>query len=707
VNCELLCCGVGPPRLRLQLMRPLSFVLLLLISSGCCMPPIGRLPKRRQSSNAEASSASLLSRIAEMLNLWTPAHVYNMDVEGSRNELIDALWTGEYLSAVGRFSSVNAELVSFFEELQLDGSTADHRFWQLTSTWPRFEGVLRQLFRARSQKLVPLETAALSVYFLHQRVPHAAWNAVAQMSRNVMSWTWTIALCDDAVQRDPGPQYATARGMTAAVFDNFMMKVGYGSYGTQESSAHTIEMTNWATVFLPTLAVPADFSIDTMLGSSGIFRVDRALSDFIDLFSPIAPDLVANKRQRWSSYLDSAAAGHLWEKVPFASPYPQTRFEYHEPIFDHLQSSYADVNFEVDLMRASQHHKYSDCIQLGGDGLTYMRLIHRLSQDPRRYLETKPVIIPRLGEAPHGKFHVLHGEWRLWAPLLLRMAAIVNNRIVKRDPIVSEFNEHEHFLRIVVEAFAEYVVEISHTGSDYHQVGLFLQSAEANLSFAYVCYFLYLFGFKYLQMRSAIRRNDSATLDKVWRENLQTARTSMANKTNYSQMTISVIYWGWALVEPLQTAFHRTRTIRWLHSHVGWDFPIEMMNCWIKMCVVAHITRDAIRTFIRRLNFTQMVTRGMEAILYARRQDRKEFLKPIDTDKALIKEYLRQAIGADYATATTPSDANLLQVDMADWGGPNRGRQNAPWRQMERDAHDYRDYVRQNVAKLFPWHHWT
>eukprot|EP00966_Prymnesium_polylepis_P042352 983845-Prymnesium_polylepis.2 len=94
VNCELLCCGVGPPRLRLQLMRPLSFVLLLLISSGCCMPPIGRLPKRRQSSNAEASSASLLSRIAEMLNLWTPAHVYNMDVEGSRNELIDALWTG-------------------------------------------------------------------------------------------------------------------------------------------------------------------------------------------------------------------------------------------------------------------------------------------------------------------------------------------------------------------------------------------------------------------------------------------------------------------------------------------------------------------------------------------------------------------------------------------------------------------------------------
>eukprot|EP00966_Prymnesium_polylepis_P069782 1622450-Prymnesium_polylepis.1 len=56
---------------------------------------------------------------------------------------------------------------------------------------------------------------------------------------------------------------------------------------------------------------------------------------------------------------------------------------------------------------------------------------------------------------------------------------------------------------------------------------------------------------------------------------------------------------------------------------------------------------------------------------------------PIDRDKALVKDYLRQAIGADYRTATTPSDANLLQVDMADWGRSNRGRQNAPWRQME------------------------
>ena len=140
--------------------------------------------------------------------------------------------------------------------------------------------------------------------------------------------------------------------------------------------------------------------------------------------------------------------------------------------------------------------------------------------------------------------------------------------------------------------------------------------------------------------------------------------------------------------------------------NVGWDFPIEMVNCWIKGAVVIHIIMDLIRKFIRRLNFTQMVTRGLEQILYSQRQQRKEYLKPIDADKALILQYLRQTIGADFATATTPSNANLLQLHLADWGGQYFARQNAPRTQMERTNQDYRAYVTRNVNKLFPWHRW-
>ena len=185
--------------------------------------------------------------------------------------------------------------------------------------------------------------------------------------------------------------------MTAAVFDNFMIKIGYGSYATQEYAARTFAMTNWASVFLPAVAVPADFRVDGMLGNGGIFRDDIALTDFLDMFSMVNLDLLNNKRRRWAQLLDSSVAGKLWSKEPYASPYPPTVFQWHDPIFDRLQSSYEDVNFELDLMRQSDYHKYADCIQIGGDGLSYMRLIHRLAQDPQQFLCTKPLVIPRLG----------------------------------------------------------------------------------------------------------------------------------------------------------------------------------------------------------------------------------------------------------------------------------------------------------------------
>ena len=102
-------------------------------------------------------------------------------------------------------------------------------------------------------------------------------------------------------------------------------------------------MTNWATAFIPATAVPANFNLDSMLGSGGIFRTDLTLTSFLDLFSPVSPDLLQNKRSRWAKYLDAATAGDIWAKEPFESPYPPTYFHYHDPIFDRLQSSYDDV----------------------------------------------------------------------------------------------------------------------------------------------------------------------------------------------------------------------------------------------------------------------------------------------------------------------------------------------------------------------------
>ena len=121
------------------------------------------------------------------------------------------------------------------------------------------------------------------------------------------------------------------------------------------------------------------------------------IEDFIDGFSMYAPDIVRNQRIRWAAFLDKASTpGGVWESEPYNSPYPPTRFHYHCPIWDRLQSSYEDVNFEMDTMRKSSFHRLSDAIMMGGDGLSYMRMIHRLAQNPRMFLQTVPVVMPRM-----------------------------------------------------------------------------------------------------------------------------------------------------------------------------------------------------------------------------------------------------------------------------------------------------------------------
>ena len=72
-----------------------------------------------------------------------------------------------------------------------------------------------------------------------------------------------------------------------------------------------------------------------------------------------------------------------------------------------------------------------------------------------------------------------------------------------------------------------------------------------------------------------------------------------------------------------------------------------------------------------------------------------------------IKEFLMQSIGTTYATANKPSDDNLLGVDMPDWGGLHRQRAHAPFNQVRNADGGYREYVRHQLAKLCPWHHWV
>ena len=108
----------------------------------------------------------------------------------------------------------------------------------------------------------------------------------------------------------------------------------------------------------------------------------KKFDDFVEGFSPVAADILANRRTRWAAYLAAQSLSVLWTKKHYNSPYPQTYFHWHDPMFGVQQSSYADVNFELREMRSHRFHMNSNCVQLGGDGLSYMRLIHRRPKNP-------------------------------------------------------------------------------------------------------------------------------------------------------------------------------------------------------------------------------------------------------------------------------------------------------------------------------------
>ena len=692
--------------------RVLIALLCVLVPGANAAPLTGRHAKRRNTWYEPVASASekLLARAAEALQLRTPPFTFHMYEDGAKESLVDALWSSEWVEHVAsRFSNANPSLRFLLQQQIVDDEPETTRFRAIQGQ-SRWEAVMSAIFRARSQRFVPIETAAMSVMWLYYRVPHPVWNAATYFTKSIMSSQWSEDICDLAMRRDPGPPYPIAEGgITAAVFDNFCMQVGYSSAATAGQAGYRLEMTNWATVFLPAAAMPNGFmGMDAVLGAGGIFKRLLDIEDFIDGFSMFAHDIVRNQRARWSKYLDIAARGDsIWDSEQYNSPYPPTRFYFHSPIFDRLQASYDDVNYEIQHMRTSTFHALSDALMLGGDGLSYMRLIHRLSQDPRRYLETKPVIWPRLGENPHGLYHFMHGDWRIWAPLLLRLAALVDNKQVKADPTIVDFNMHQHFLRIVTQALAEYVAEISATGTHYGATQLFLRDAERNLSFAYVVFFLFMFGFKYLDYRYAVRHNKSRHLDMLWRENLASTRTAKANKTNYRQMSVILVYWGCALVEPLQTFYHNTRTIRWVHSHVGWDMPIEKLNMWIKESIVINISRVQIIRFIWRLNFMQHVTRAVKMLVWSARKRYERGPKDAASDVNKIKDFLRSQIGTTYLAATQPSDANLLAVDMSEWGGLRTPRGSAPFNQIRNAQTGYRAYVLAQLTKLCPWQHWS
>lgn len=386
-------------------------------------------------------------------------------------------------------------------------------------------------------------------------------------------------------------------------------------------------------------------------------------------------EILTNKRMRFTQFLHETARGTLFARPQVTPPYV-AHVTYHPPMWGVLQSSYDDVEAELNRMR--NEHLDKRILFVGGDGLSILRINHLLKDHPDLYLDSAPMVIPVQGEAPHGVFHVMHGGWRLYRRFIRVCADFVlrdQRGAVLDDINVKAFNISLFALYWMTRACSEYVLSLARTAGavDIDMVPEFIRACEQNIDLAWVVHFLYDFAYLVLDFKQGVRANKSTHLDLLWREFFSIGRTGTANKTNYVPMSIMRIFWADALIPPLRDLYHALRAIPMSYRvYVGWDTPIEWLNGAITEGVTSLVSEQRIENFVENYSFMDHnYTALLDSVNFARSGNAN--MRDMDGNVARMKSFLVANIGHDWATATAANVVSKLGID---------ARGDVPWNEV-------------------------
>ena len=334
--------------------------------------------------------------------------------------------------------------------------------------------------------------------------------------------------------------------------------------------------------------------------------------------------------------------------------------------------------------------------------LAINRVNHTLARDPGKYLREPPAVIPVQGEHPHGTCHICHMGWRPYAPLVVGLLTNIGHRECKADFSVSNFNDYDHAMCILIEGIAKYFIYLSDQGGPppLESSGAFLAACSVNVDLEWLAHFLHDFGFLYWDTRQAVRGNESERIDLSWRECISFMHTIESNKTQYAPMAILRVFWSKALHPNLARIYHYNRTISLLGlegSNCGWDMPIEKENLMISSNVVRP-TFERICSYVAELNLLGPVIRGIQRILFKHRQKAPGKMKKIEADVNLIFELLKAKLGATWVAACIPRE----QKDSILVNPPKSPK---PWKSVMKSIEDgsFSEWVRGHLRTKITW----
>ena len=376
----------------------------------------------------------------------------------------------------------------------------------------------------------------------------------------------------------------------------------------------------------------------------------KSIYAFASKFFISSPDIAARKSSRFTRFLANTPGGRLFER-PKTKPSYVAYMDYHPPMPYVLQSSYEDVEAELNILRGRHLDKL--ILFVGGDGLSINRVNWLINMHVDVYLEQSPLIVPRMGEAPHGVFHVMHAGWRLYVKLIRLCADELNNKQIVDDPSVKQFNVSLHFLWRITRAISEYFIHLSRSpgGPELDMLDEFQRAANLNSDFAWLFHFVYDFAYLVLDFKQSVRSCDGDALDLLWREFFALGHCSSANKTQYVPMSVMRIFWSECAHPALNALYQSTRSVPMSDKEgamVGYDCPIEWLNGAITAGVNANVTLERIERFVDLYALFQHNHHIMREWSQPAREKYESFMKDIDADVGKILEWLVEKVGADW-----------------------------------------------------------
>ena len=491
--------------------------------------------------------------------------------------------------------------------------------------------------------------------------------------------------------------------ITGCAFDNYTTNRNYSAAHNADTQGEKIDMTNWASVGIPRaiaphITFPAAAIRDPF---TGLFRPGFDKYTVVELCHPYHPELVEYRTERWCRSIDRIKDGTFFKRPDYRPPVAH-HFHYHPPMRGVLQSSYVDVEYELDQMRSNPRHKHSLYVFVGGDGLAINRINHTIARKPHQYLRTAPAVIPIQGEHPHGTDHILHMGWRPYHPFLGGILHAIGHRECKSDFTVSDFNDYDHAICILIEGVAQYFIHLEGQGGmpPLSSPTRLATGCARNIDLEWAFHFLHDYGFLYWDLRQAVRGNESNQIDLIWREAVSFMHTEESHKTQYAPMAILRVFWAYALNPKLFHVYQRMRTLSLLGlpgSNVGWDMPIEKEN----LAISTHVTRpsfEAIEKYVSELNFTAPVARGYEKAMLSNRVRKVAAMVKIQADVQAVKDHLIKTLGSTWQQAAVPR----AQKDSLLVNPPKAPR---PWQSITRSLNDnsFCPWVRYHLDSKVKW----